>query len=477
MTDMEPGEGLNLLMEMQNGVVIIGEAIENADGEYSELIKLLEELAEHIYILYGQLKERRLSKDGLSEFQGFCARIESRFQKDISVIYEVVFIPYKASMWDALESIYMCAKECGNCHTVVMPVPYFCLDDKKQPVEMKYEADLFPSFVDIVNYEEYDIFKICPDVIFIHNPYDDKNKVTRFFSRYYSSELKKCTERLVYIPYKVCRGAVKDLFCVTPGVSNAWKVFVQSEKVRQIYIKYQDREKIIVAGSPKIDKVLNQRNSEKIFPEGWETALNGRKTFLLNTHLNSVVISPDLFIKKMKYLITLFDGREDIALLWRPHPLSMETLRSIKPAVLPEYLDLTEKVRELKNGVFDDTPDVHRAIVLSDAYMGDWSSLVTLYGMTGKPILVTDAKSIKINLAHLTPKYVKKQSGREYLKSIYYEKICGLDYFINLIVEEKDFLYDLREKEFLSIAANADGTAGQYIWDYVRADLMQGGNI
>ena len=38
-----------------------------------------------------------------------------------------------------------------------------------------------------------------------------------------------------------------------------------------------------------------------------------------------------------------------------------------------------------------DTADLHRAIALSDAYYGDWSSVVSLYEKTGKPILIQNA--------------------------------------------------------------------------------------
>lgn len=39
-------------------------------------------------------------------------------------------------------------------------------------------------------------------------------------------------------------------------------------------------------------------------------------------------------------------------------------------------------------GIYDDTPDIDRAIALSDAYYGDMSSVVELYKVTGKPIMI-----------------------------------------------------------------------------------------
>ncbi len=45
-------------------------------------------------------------------------------------------------------------------------------------------------------------------------------------------------------------------------------------------------------------------------------------------------------------------------------------------------------------GIYDDSADVDRAIVLSDAYYGDYSSLVQLYQETGKPVMIEDVEAV-----------------------------------------------------------------------------------
>ena len=70
-------------------------------------------------------------------------------------------------------------------------------------------------------------------MIYIHNPYDDWNLVTCVHPRYFSGNLKKYTEKLVYIPYFVLQeiepddqGTIDQMkhFIWTPGVINADKV-------------------------------------------------------------------------------------------------------------------------------------------------------------------------------------------------------------------------------------------------------------
>ena len=53
----------------------------------------------------------------------------------------------------------------------------------------------------VVRYEEYDFEKRRPDMIFIHNPYDEYNYVTSVHPFFYSQSLKQFTDLLVYIPY------------------------------------------------------------------------------------------------------------------------------------------------------------------------------------------------------------------------------------------------------------------------------------
>ena len=77
-----------------------------------------------------------------------------------------------------------------------------------------------------------------------------------------------------------------------------------------------------------------------------------------------------------------------MALLWRPHPLIKATVESMRPQLWTEYDKLVRKYREEGWGIYDDSSDVDRAIVLSDAYYGDASSVVQMYQQTGKPIMM-----------------------------------------------------------------------------------------
>ena len=53
-----------------------------------------------------------------------------------------------------------------------------------------------------------------------------------------------------------------------------------------------------------------------------------------------------------------------------------------------EYDEIVRDYQQGGWGIYDDTSELERAIVRSDAYYGDSSSVVELYSKTGKPIMI-----------------------------------------------------------------------------------------
>ncbi len=120
-------------------------------------------------------------------------------------------------------------------------------------------------------------------------------------------------------------------------------------------------------------------------PKEWLKRIEGRKVILYNTSLNGFLKDSEKYLIKMRDVFTLFQKREDAVLLWRPHPLMESTLLSMR-------LELKEWFLKEDIGIYDDTADMYPAIGLSDAYYGDWSSLVWLYRETGKPVMIQDVE-------------------------------------------------------------------------------------
>lgn len=77
--------------------------------------------------------------------------------EELQEVYQIVFMPYKAAMWDALESIYLAAKDDVGCEALVVPVPYYSFDQKKKEWIPHYEGELFPPNIPVTSYQKYNL--------------------------------------------------------------------------------------------------------------------------------------------------------------------------------------------------------------------------------------------------------------------------------------------------------------------------------
>ena len=335
-----------------------------------------------------------------------------------------MFLPYKASMWDSLESIWKEADTDPACEAYVIPIPYFDKNPDGSFREEHYEGDQYPKNVPITRYDEYDLEAHHPDIIYIHNPYDECNHVTSVHPHFYARNLRNYTDKLVYIPYFVLEEidpgnqAVIDgmkHFCFMPGTIYAHQVIVQSEDMRQIYIneymkaakemgllgEHVDQKflekKFLGTGSPKIDKVLNTKREDLEIPEEWLRIMekpdgSWKKVVFYNVGVSALLHDEYRMLEKMESVFNVCRRRKnEVTLLWRPHPLIQATIESMRPQLWEAYREIRDRYIAEGWGIYDDSADMDRAIVLSDAYYGvGSSSVVQVYQRTGKPVLIWD---------------------------------------------------------------------------------------
>ena len=420
---------MELLEECQNGGITVGTLIENIEGEGHPTVLLLEEYCEVAYQIHEELiQNKNVNTNKIYKLlRQKLIKAANSLKNNITVKKEAVFLPYKASMWDCLESVWKAADEDAYCDAYVIPIPYYDKNPDGSFREMHYEADQYPDYVPITRYDEFDFAKHRPDMIYIHNGYDNWNLVTSVHPDFFSGNLKKYTEKLIYIPYFVLdeiepdnEEAVESMkhFCFMPGIINADKVIVQSENMKKIYIseylkaakehglqgKHLDREyleqKFLGLGSPKYDRVCTLGKEDLDIPQEWMKVIeksdgSWKKIILYNTGIAALLAFDEKWVDKIENVLKIFEENQDeVALLWRPHPLIESTMKSMRPEILNKYVMLKEGYIAQGWGIYDETADVDRAVALSDAYYGDNSSVVQLYKQTGKPIMIQNVEII-----------------------------------------------------------------------------------
>lgn len=423
-------ECLALFTDCQDLAIALGTQLEKLYGMHTQTVAELERYCEALYqegeaiSAEGELGNDRATEQKLMEC---LSDIKGSFEREFPNKKEVVFLPYKASMWDSLESVWKRTSEDPECEAYVVPIPYYDKNPDGSFKEFHYEGDAYPKNVPVVDYREFDLELHHPDEIYIHNPYDECNIVTSVEPAFYSKKLKEYTDKLVYIPYFVLaepdptsKATADSLahFIKMPGVLYADEVIVQSEAMREVYIRVMTEfmeesgikdkprayweKKIFGTGSPKYEKLANTRREDIEIPEEWKRLIvkedgTRKKIVFYNTSVTALLNNSEQMLTKMKDVFRVFyEYRDKITLLWRPHPLIPATIDSMCAELRTEYNRIVEQYRSEGWGIYDDTPDLDRAIVLCDAYYGDNSSVVQLCQKAGKPVMIQNADIISM---------------------------------------------------------------------------------
>ena len=311
---------------------------------------------------------------------------------------EILFLPYKAAMWDCLESIYQAAvADPTRCSVYVAPIPYAEFTPEHTVKAWRWEKMLFPTEVPVLDYRTVDLEKLRPDVIFIHNPYDGGNRITAVDGQYHSQELKKYTAHLVYVTYFVS-GDDEEMFTGffdAVGLATVDHVVVESAFVKAQYERHYKwgtppPGKYVALGSPKYDKVQKGNKEAYPLPRAWRPLLSGKKIVLYNTSLHASLEAPHAVCQKTRQVLDFFRRRADFLLWWRPHPLMAASLDAMYPEVAEEYQRIEAAYQKEGWGIYDLTPDMTRAVLWADAYYGDVSGVLWTFQTTGKPILLED---------------------------------------------------------------------------------------
>lgn len=409
----------DMLVLCQECAITMGTTIEKSEGPGFATVSILENYCDTVFSVYEELngsdvKDNKIHK----KLKKQLLLVENSVKNDIPIRKEIVFFPYKASMWDSLESVYVAAKENPDCDAYCVPIPYYDKNPDGSFGEMHYEGGEYPDNVEVIDWQTYHFEERKPDVVYIHNPYDNANFVTSVHPRFYASNLIQYTDELVYIPYFVLgeidpanQTMVDNMkhFCFLPGTVYADKVMLQSENMRQIYINeymkeagHPDDQKLreelekrfLGLGSPKFDKIkLANRNN---IPEKWKEKLctkdgNKKKIIFLNTNVSLILHNSDGFTDNLKRIFTEIEKYSNTySVIWREHPLSASTIQSMRPQLMHEYKRITEEVRLKEWVVIDDNVEAYMAMEISDCYFGAGGSLITLYSVLGKPMMIAD---------------------------------------------------------------------------------------
>lgn len=388
---------------------------------------------------------------------------------EINTKLEIVFMPYKSSMWDSMESVWNETESDINCSCYVVPIPYYELDEFGNKSKVCYEGYEFPKNIKITPFNLYDLETRQPDIIYIHNPYDDKNRLTRVHETYFSENLAKYTDMLVYIPYFVAGSYENKIehnnFINLPGIKNSTKIIVQSRNEKELYISSgYNPEKILNLGSPKFDATLNSLKTKNECIETWGGIKLRKKVFLLSTGITNLLIDDKKWIRDINRIINIFKVMDDCTLIWRFHPLTEVTINTMRPNIEKEFNYILNNISEYSSILIDDNIDAYSAISISDALISDYSSIMLQYMVTQKPILGMVEKDLLKN---------ERIYSVDYLGNYFIERDLEVEDFIDMVLKDLDPKKEERIKRLKQSATNIDGTCGSKVHKCIKIEAVK----
>jgi CDP-Glycerol:Poly(glycerophosphate) glycerophosphotransferase len=306
----------------------------------------------------------------------------------------VVFVCHNPSLWGKLNPVYIALRS-DTCFKVsIVSAPYrhsiYGDDDFRDGGMAEFlknnQIDAIEGY-NKTNKQWLDLQDISPDYVFFQTPYDWQ------FPLLYTSEYISLFSRICYVPYfgiLLYKGEVEKITHPPSFFRNVNIAFVSNASEREdLLSKFPDilsSKQVVVAGSPMLDYALgavtakgyawkrnNKSNVKRIlWTPRWRTSEG-------NCH----------FFDYKDYLLELANMRDDIDILFRPHPLCLPNFLATGEFPKEKQDEMFERVARMPNAGIDQSGDYQDTFLSSDILVSDMSSMLGEYFVTGKPIVYT----------------------------------------------------------------------------------------
>ncbi len=310
---------------------------------------------------------------------------------------EVVFLTLGPKYWKNF--LYFWNKEISNEQNdvYVIPVTYFDTSLHGEVIRTHYEAEGYD--VPIVSFKDYDISKRHPKRIYIQCPYDNINPAMRVDSCFYSQELIKYTDELIYVPMFDVRefdstdakSAYGLNFTVkTPVLLHADKVYVPTNRLKEEYIK------------ALIDFSNNETDESfwdtRIFVEDYMPDINndssntGKKTLLYYSDVAPIALYGKKSLEKIRSSLQLLkDASDHLNVIWLAAGNMKEVLYSPDcndgKKLFSQFQNIVHDFKKGGWGHYTETAtDIDFDHV--DAYAGSPSHYAHILNYNKKPVMI-----------------------------------------------------------------------------------------
>ena len=409
---------ITYLSELQNNIVSFGTLTESIKGEDCNTVKLLEQYLEVIYKVakYVQKFDEGISYEASAEskyaecdegVKDTFASISEAIDSEIVNRRSVLFLPVKAKHFGSMRMAYEMEAATPDTDVYVMPLPYYYKEyDGSFKDEMHIDTEEFiKANIPVTDYSRFDLSLLCPEKIYINSAYDEYNMAVSVDTRFYARNVKKYTEKLIYIPYFKLMEFDRanypcwynmQYYCTVPGVVMADKVYVQSENTRKAYIdklnEWAGDEQYTDIWEQKID-VYNESCEEHSEDELRDAG--SKKTIVWFVSAGSLAEFGDRYIEKAYRNLDVFAlSKDKLKVLLISEPFLDEMIKTYSDELYKKWTGFIDEFN--RSGIGEVVSQVEEksveALLKANAYYGDPSYICKDFILMKKPVMLQNVE-------------------------------------------------------------------------------------
>ena len=409
---------ITYLSELQNNIVSFGTLTESIKGEDCNTVKLLEQYLEVIYKVakYVQKFDEGISYEASAEnkyaecdeeVKDTFASISEAIDSEIVNRRSVLFLPVKAKHFSSMRMAYEMETATPDTDVYVMPLPYYYKEyDGSFKDEMHIDTEEFiKANIPVTDCSRFDLSLLCPEKIYINSAYDEYNMAVSVDTRFYARNVKKYTEKLIYIPYFKLMEFDRanypcwynmQYYCTVPGVVMADKVYVQSENTKKVYIdklnEWAGNEKYTDIWEQKID-VYNESCEEHSEDELRDAG--SKKTIVWFVSAGSLAEFGDRYIEKAYRNLDVFAlSKDKLKVLLISEPFLDEMIKTYSDELYKKWTGFIDEFN--RSGIGEVVSQVEEksveALLKANAYYGDPSYICKDFILMKKPVMLKNVE-------------------------------------------------------------------------------------
>ncbi len=404
--NISKSENINLVLKLlegcQNLAINLGTMLEKYVRGNEEAVHMLEEYCEYVYQCGEDLREERILMLE-RQIENVRRKVDEVLRKKKE---KVLFLSFRSSWWKCLEASYKKYVSRPDTEVSVISVPYYSGDGLAHIKGVICdEKNHLPEDVEVTDINAYDFDKNHPDIIYTDYPYDGYCTTMDVAPFFYSENLRKYTNKLVYVPPFECMDPVSDTDrgCITmkllieqPAIVYADEVEVDSEVKKKLYVEYLTElsgrqeyweEKIKVRQQEEKKQFLE----DKGFSEEWNKKIAGRKVLIFRYSASYLLQYGKKALKKLSDSVaTISEASEKIACIISPET-GIDMVEKIDRELWKQYCDLFDVIRSDEDIIFDESREVDSHINKLNAYYGCAGNLAHRCRNAGIPVMLMSA--------------------------------------------------------------------------------------